>query len=314
MLSPLLLTMSGCAVACIEDSSGTKCSAKSLEQFMGPAQAPQLLDRAPGSPVTIDVLYGSVLVERSASGKVEVLFQPFVYAGHDEKASADAQLAQNLRTNVTAAPGAIAVSVRREGGTNGLGADVTVRLPDNFDGALTIINHGDGPVNNFEVIVNAVGQATAINVTNGSLLGDCLIQGAPSVRSSSVSCGEKIALLDVSDEVNITNSEEMYDDPAPAVALRIAGVTPNSRGGKVTTASGAIQATFPAAGGYVINARSPVRGAVQEGGLPANCKAAGAGNAKTVTCGQGPTYELTAGAAPDYVGEPKDSNVLLSYR
>ncbi|HEY3233829.1 MAG TPA: hypothetical protein VGJ84_03880, partial [Polyangiaceae bacterium] len=132
----------GCAVSCIEDATGSKCTAKSLKRFDGAAQPVQTLERAPGAPVNIDVLYGSVLVQRSISGKVEVQFSPFVYAGYDEQVSANQQLAQNLRTSATAA-GGVTVSVQRAGGTNGLGANTVVRLPDDFDGTLTVVNHGD---------------------------------------------------------------------------------------------------------------------------------------------------------------------------
>jgi hypothetical protein len=36
--------------------------------------------------------------------------------------------------------------------------------------------------------------------------------------------------------------------------------------------------------------------------------------AKTIKCGNGPVYEVTAGATPDYIGPPSDSNVMLEYR
>ena len=80
------LLATACSVTCIEDASGTKCSAKSLVRYDGAPSAPQAFDRAPGSPLSIDVLYGNVEVQRSASGKLEVQFFPFAYAGHDEKA------------------------------------------------------------------------------------------------------------------------------------------------------------------------------------------------------------------------------------
>jgi hypothetical protein len=303
----------GCAVQCIEDSTGTRCTAKSLKRFEGPAQQAQQLERAPGAGVTIDVLYGNVIVQRSGSGKLEAQFAPFAYAGHDEQAYAEQQLAQNLRTSATAA-GGVVVSVRREGGTNGLGADAIVRLPDDFDGPLTIINHGGGPVNDFDVRVEFVGRASAIAVTNHSMLGSCHIQGAPSIRSTTVQCGEDISVFDVSDEVNITNTEKRHDAGNPAVTLRVASVSPGSRGGRIQTASGAIQASFPRAGGYVLSARSPVKGLVTEGGLPQGCaNQAASPGAKTITCGQGPVYELLAGASPDYIGQPRDNNVLLAY-
>jgi hypothetical protein len=309
-----LVVIQGCSVTCIEDASGTKCTAKSLKRFDGAPQPPQLLDRTPGSPVTIDVYYGNVLVQRSASGKVEVQFLPFVYAGYDEKASADQQLSQNLRTSATA-QGAVTVNVTREGGSNGLGADTIVRLPDNFDGALTILNRGGGPINNFDLKVEFVGAASALHVTNQSILGNCWIQGAPSVRSTTVQCGEDISVFDVGDELNINNTDTSHDGDTPAITLRLSSISPTGRGGRVSTASGTIAATFPSAGGYVINAKSPVKGVVQEGGLPGGCnKQEASPSAKTISCGNGPSYELVAGAAPDYIGQPKDNNVLLSYQ
>jgi hypothetical protein len=312
--SASLLTTPGCQVGCIEDGSGTTCTAKSLERFDGAPPPVAQLDRAPGAPVTIDVLYGNVLVQRSASGKVEAQFAPFVYVGHGEKAYADQQLSQNLRTSATAA-GGVVVSVRREGGSNGLGANTVVRLPDDFDGPLNIVNHGGGPLNHFDVRVEFVGRASAITVTNNSQLGRCWVQGAPSVRSTTVQCGEEISVFDVSDEVNINNLEKRHDAQTPAITLRLAGVSPGSRGGRVVSASGAILATFPGAGGYVISAKSPVKGQVSEGAAPANCAKEVAGPAaKTIKCGNGPVYEVTAGATPDYIGPPSDSNVMLEYR
>jgi hypothetical protein len=312
--STILAAAPGCQVGCVEDGSGTTCSAKSLERFDAAPPAPQLFDRVAGAPVTIDVLYGNVVVQRSGSGKIEVQFAPFVYAGYGERARADQQLSQNLRASATAAPGVV-VSVRREGGTNGLGADALVRLPDDFDGPLTIVNHGDGPMNQFDVKVESVGRASAISVTNHSQLGSCWIHGAPSVRNTTVRCGEDITVFDVSDSVTIENVEKRHDDETPAVTLRLAGISPGSRGGRVVTASGTISASFPGAGGYVIAAKSPTKGAVREGALPQSClkEEAGPGE-KTIRCGNGPIYELTAGATPDYIGAPSDSNVLLEYR
>lgn len=305
-----LVASTGCSVTCIEDASGTKCSAKSLVRYDGPPSAPQAFDRAPGSPLTIDVLYGNVAVQRSMSGKLEVQFFPFAYAGHDEKALADQQLAQNLRTSANAN----LVTVGREGGSNGLGANVVVRVPDGFDGPITIVNKGGGPLNNFDIKVEAVGKASALAVTNQSSLGACWIQGAPSVRSTTVQCGAGISVFDVSDEVNITNTDQSHDGPTPAVTLRLAAVTPGSRGGRVSSVSGDIAATFPKAGGYVLNAKSPVKGMVNDAAAPPNCQKAGAPNAKTVTCGQGPAYELAAGTQPSSLRQAADNNVVLAFQ
>jgi hypothetical protein len=309
-LALALLVGTGCAVHCIEDATGTRCTAKSLVRFDGPASALQAFDRAPGSPLTIDVLYGNVTVQRSGSGKLEVQFFPFAYAAHDEKAVADRELAQNLRV----AASANLVTVGREGGSNGLGANVVVRVPDGFDGPLTIVNKGGGPLNHFDVKVEAVGRATALSVTNQSSLGACWIQGAPTVRSSQVQCGAGISLFDVSDEVNLTNTDQSHDGPGPAVTVRLAAVSPGSRGGRVTSVSGGIAATFPKAGGFVLDARSPVQGTVQDGAAPPTCQKQGAQNQRTVTCGAGPRYELTAGSQPSGLRQGAANDVVLSFQ
>jgi hypothetical protein len=96
------------------------------------------------------------------------------------------------------------------------------------------------------------------------------------------------------------------------VTLRLAEVSATAPASNVTTTSGSIAATLPH-GGYVVSARSPVKGTVREGALPAGCAVHGAPNAKTVTCGKGPAFNFTAGARPNYV-EPKNNDVILSYR
>ena len=138
--------------------------------------------------------------------------------------------------------------------------------------------------------------------------------GGAAQAASPGSCG-RISVFDVADGVSINNTDTSHDDDSPAITLRMSSIAPTAGGGKVTSASGATQATFPGAGGYVLNARSPVKGVVQEGGLPPGCAKQESGpNAKVITCGTGRGYELVAGVTPDYVGPPKDSNVILSYQ
>jgi hypothetical protein len=258
LCASLLVPAGGCAVNCIENGGTTTCSAKSLQRVDGAPIVVQPLDKAPGAGLTIDVVYGNVTLARSTSGKFEVQFLPFVYSAHDNRAYADQQLAQNLRAAAVPGPTGLTVSVRREGGSNGLGADTIVRVPDDFDGGVTIVNHGSGSLNNFDVKVEFVGRASALNVTNSSQLGGCWIQAAPTVRSTTVQCAEQISVFDVADDVNITNTEPRHDAEQPAIVLRLASVSPNSRGGRVSAAS--------------------------------------------------------AGAAPDYIGTPKDNNVLIAFQ
>jgi hypothetical protein len=75
VLSASAWVSTGCAVTCIEDATGTKCSAKSLQRFDGAVYAAGA--RANARFADHDRCHGNVLVQRSASGKVEVQFQPF---------------------------------------------------------------------------------------------------------------------------------------------------------------------------------------------------------------------------------------------
>ena len=299
----------GCEVACIEDGSGTTCTAKSLQRYNGTRPPAQAFNAAPGAPLTIDVIYGNIFVTRSSSPQVSVEFAPFAYAAYDNKATADRELAENLK--VTAVQqGGLMVTVARQGGSNGLGSDVVVRVPDTFNGPINIVNRAGGPVNHFDVKADFVGQATAINVQNSATLGACYIQGAPSVRSTTVQCRNAITVLDVSDAVNITTDKRDFDGGTAAITLRMAGTA--AGGGKVHSASGGIVATFPAAGGYVLATRT-IRGLVQEGALGANCaKQERSPGDKTITCGAGPTYDIQAAHAP--TSAPGKANITLSYR
>lgn len=298
-----------CEVACIEDGSGTRCTAKSLKRYDGARPAAQAFNAAPGAPITIDVLYGNVFVTRSASPQVVVEFAPFAYAAYDNQATADQELAQNLRV-AAAQQGGITVTVARQGGSNGLGSDVVVRVPDAFTGAINIVNRAGGPLNHFDVKTDFVGNASAISVQNSASMGSCYIQAAPSVKNTTVQCKNVISVFDVSDTVNITNDKRDHEGGTPAITLRMAGAS--AGGGKVYSASGSIAATFPAAGGYTLAARAS-RGSVKEGTLPAACsKRERSAGDKDILCGAGPNYDIQAGHAP--TGPAREANVDLTFR
>jgi hypothetical protein len=120
-------------------------------------------------------------------------------------------------------------------------------------------------------------------------------------------------VFDVADKVDITNRDEDFDDAAPAVTVRLSAVSPGG-GGRITSVSGGVAVTFPK-GAYVVKGSSPVKGNVREGALPAGCTKIEAGpNNKTITCGGGPTYDVVAGSKPDFIGQPKDSDVTFSWQ
>jgi hypothetical protein len=313
MIIPSALSI-GCATNCVRGPEGTTCTAKSLKRFDGTPPPPQVVDYVPGSPIVIAVQYGSVLVSRSTSSKVEVEFRPFCYAGYDDQAGAYQQLGQNLETRVDTSAG-VAVHVARHGGTNGLGANVNVRLPDSFNGSLAITNAGDGPLNEFDVRVEYVAQATALDIRNRSSLGNCWAAGTPAIQSSGVSCGGYISVFDVSDKLEIINTGGYHrGDDTPAITLRLAKVSPTSPGGTITTASGSIAATFPRAGGFSVAATSP-NGTVQVGPLPPICQVQTASPAsKTVACGAGPIYHAIAGNSSKRGPNGKASDVVLDFQ
>ena len=312
VLGATLFSATGCKVACKdnETDNGGTCIAKSLTKFNGTPSS-STVDYQAGTPLSIEGVYGNINVESgAAAGKIEVTFEPFDYEGHDEKDLAVRQMNENLAMN-TDLTGGVHVTAARTGDTsNGLGADITVKLPADFDGNITVYNHGNGPLNEFDLHVDFVGKSKSVSITNDSGIGDCKIQGAATVTDTKATCGDLITVLDVSDNVNINKVGLSPGDEA-TVVLRMASIAATATGGTILTEDGSIDATFPATGTYAIQAFSPTQGTVTEGTPPASCTVeTAAPGSKTITCGAAtPLYKVTAGQ--DGLG---DSNITLSYK
>ena len=319
LMTLTLVGASGCKLAECPDneqesSEGTCIQGKSLTKFDG-TDVPKTVPYQAGGSVTISAVYGNVTVEGgAAAGTVEVIFKPFDFEAYDEKELATRQMNEDLDLKIQDGANIDVIAARKGDPTNGLGTSITVKLPPEFDGNLTIMNHGDGPLANageFDVDVNAVASAKTVTLTNKASLGDCTVKGGPSVVSTGVTCRETVTVLDVSDDVNITTEGDGGDDPS--VVLRVSQVSAAAKGGKISvTGEGSISATFPASGNYSLHASAP-HGAVDTGAAPSGCTASEAGATdKTVTCGAGgAAYGLSTQGENGVFAE---GNVTLSYK
>ena len=296
---------SGCQTACTEDeeTQGTTCIAKSLTRFGG-TDFDQQSETAwtSGKDVTVDGVFGKITVEAGSSDSVEVHFAPFSYRKHDGEAEAIRDIEESLKTSITTdASGAFIVRSSREGthGTS-LGTHMIVKLPAGFDAKLIVNNRGDGDVatqGEFDVVVDSVASATALDVRAGSNLGACTISGAPSVTASEAHCGDLVKLFNVSDFVNVSTSSSNVLNAA--IELSIAGIAAGSGGGTIEAQDGDVVVTLPTAGVYSVQAQSAADGTVTVSGQPAECTVEeAAATSKTLACGAGgPNYTVKTGLA-----------------
>jgi hypothetical protein len=131
--------------------------------------------------VTVDGIYGSIETDFGPTGEVSVVFEPFNQRECAEKALEEME--NNLDTSFEESEDAIVVRTVRHGATKGLGADITVFLPPEFDGALVLQNQGDGLLGSGIDVVNA-GNAQSVDVSNEKD-GSCYLtgNGVPSTRA-----------------------------------------------------------------------------------------------------------------------------------
>lgn len=246
-----------------------------------------------GDDLSIETVFGNVRVEQSPSTQVEVVFLPFDFLNYDQKDQATKEMNENLHLEIQGGGDISIKAERTQPNPPGLGADITVRLPTLFDGKLTILNHGEGPVNHFDTDLTYVASATALDITSQSTLAECKVQGAATVVDTNVECGREITVLDVADNVHLTLTEgNAFDEPS--MILRLSAISSGSTGGSLATPSGPIEVTFPASASFSAEASAP-SGAVDAGVVPASCTLTDTSDtAKSVSCGgSGPTYTVS---------------------
>ncbi len=256
-----LSTASGCEVACAEDeeTQGGTCVAKSLTRFNG-SDVTKTATWTAGGSIDVNGVYGDITVEDSGTSELQVVFKPFSYRAHDAKDAAVDEMNHNLDLNIQDG-GNVTITSARNGGSNGLGAAILVRLPSSFDGTLNIHNHGSGPINPGDVNVKYVGSSPAVTINNDKL-GSCTLNGAPTVTTTNVTCDGSTKVFNVADNVTIHTTGLETDN---AVELSIASISDTATGGTIDSEDGSIVLTLPSTGNYSVQAQSPTQGTVDLG-------------------------------------------------
>lgn len=308
VLVPVLALSAACEVKDCETEDGK--SALCLESLTryADAQYNQTLevDYTAGNDIVIENVYGEIVVKPGVAGKVTATFEPFNYESHKDEAQAYDEIRNNLDVAAVAdSNGTVMITASRHDAGNGLGAEITVLIPPEFDGTLKVTNHSDGPVNPGDILIDSVGAATALDVYTGKL-GDCRIQAAPSVTSSNVICSGEIELRNVSDNVTAQSTSE-FDNKD--VIVVIDSISDSASGGTITADAGSVQVVFPTGGNFTIDADVAGAGSIAVSRSPGSCHVDNSLSFADVTCGDGgPVYTLQAGHEEDY-----DGMVLISF-
>jgi hypothetical protein len=287
-----LLGASGCELQSCETEEGRSavCS-KSLTRFGGAEITPEPLPYSAGMDVTVDGIYGDITVVEGTAGEVSVVFEPFNYRAHDAEDAARDELENNFDHSFGLSGNAIVATTGRHDATNGLGSDVTIYLPPEFDGALVLQNDSDGAVNPGNVDARFVGAASSVDVSTDSL-GDCSVDAGASVVSTRARCDGEIVVTGVSDEVDIAST-----GLGGFVRLTLSSVAGANAGGSVTSEDGDIEISFPSDADFTVQAAATDDASVSASSLDDACVSdVAADSAKSYTCGAGgPNYVVTAG-------------------
>lgn len=301
------LGASGCEVKNCETSDGKSgvCAA-SLTRFEADDVTFDPIAYEPGTDVTVHGNYGDIHVVEGTEGEVGLKLEPFNYRGHDEEDAARKELANNADYTFETNDSGIYVETERHDSYTGLGADITVYLPPEFDGKLSLVNSSDGPVNPGDVKAEFVGAASALELSTKSL-GDCTANGAPSVHTTRASCDGDVIVTDVSSGGSIAAKGLEH-----GVRLVLADLT-DGGGGNVSSEDGDITVQFPEGAVFSVSASATEDGKVNAGPLEDSCVAdRAAPSSASFTCGDSPTgdphFTITAGT--DGVGP---SNVYLKF-
>jgi hypothetical protein len=282
-----------------DEAKGICVQGESLTEFKGPEET-QTVDWTPGMGLSVDGLNGEISIEQGVAGKVSAVFKPFSIRGASRVADARADMTHLVKT-IDASTGTVNVRTSRMGEAgSALGGHIDVMIPPEFDSTIEIRN-GNGDI---EVVF--VGNAFTLDARHEpNAAGSCRVTGGAMLNTATVHCAFDATVGGVQDNVTVTTENAGGD-----INLSIASVAADATGGNVTTKSGDIFLNMPAAGGYSVQATANKDGVVNEGTLPAGCNLqTAAANSKTVTCGTGPNFTVSAGTT-SLLGQ----NVTLGYQ
>ena len=125
----------GCLVDCVEEEtaegdSRTVCTAVEATRYEHAEDITASMPYAAGDALTIENTNGNINVSSGSTDAVEITIERFTTRPKGEKEEAEAEM--DLSNYSITTEGGV-VRVRRNGGSDFLGADVTVRLPSTFD-------------------------------------------------------------------------------------------------------------------------------------------------------------------------------------
>ena len=285
--------------------AGGSAGLATLTPFEGTPSGPQNLDIASGGNITVEGVYGDIVVNASSSDKVVVRTVPFAYTSSMEAATE--AMNNYLKIDIQQDGPNVVVKSFREGGENNVGVKITLSVPAQFDGELNLVNMSDGKINPGSIDVTYLAKASALVMTT-QRLGDCAAVGGATVTNTTVACDGQITISEVTNNVDVTAAGL---ELSTAISLGLASIDPAAKGGTVKSEDGDIQLTLPATGDYSVQATASPQGIVDFGTFPPSCsQQEAAANSKTLTCGAaGPNYVVQGGF--DGVGI---SNVNVAYK
>ncbi|HKY39511.1 MAG TPA: hypothetical protein VJN18_26410 [Polyangiaceae bacterium] len=317
VLSLWALVLGGCEVTDCKTEEGKDATcAESLKVHEGESQS-ESVPYAVGQNVTIQGIYGDIFVTGGDEAEVAAIFKPFNYRGHDQDVEAERELAENLDLAVVSDADGITISASRHDAANGLGSHITVALPPEFNGVLFVQNDGDGPINQGNIDVSYVGEATTLNVVNHGLENcnilrpegrDDELLEASTLTDTDVRCGADIYVRGVSDNVYVDSRDPAFHSD---VVVEIMSISANATGGEIKGADSDVRVFFPDAGDYSISASAGDNGAHIGTVVAGSCEETGSDETSAeLTCGAGgPVYQVFANDA-----DPDDESSFVDVR
>ena len=265
-----------------------------------------------GQNISIDGLCGNIdVVEGSSADTLSVDVLRYIYWQQDEEAEARQMIADDLDYGIDNVADELFVYTERpSGSSNGLGADLTVRLPTGFDGSLVVRNRSDCPLNPGDIDVQYTASAVAVNVETDDL-GDCRVRGTTTVTRTVANCDGSVDIRGVADAVDVSST---FLETGESVDVRIAAISDGfTAGGTIDAEDGDVSLTLPASANFVVQART-LQGTVSFGTPPTTCEpvawADDTQRSGTLSCGAAePIYAIEA--CQDGVG---DCNVTVAYQ
>ncbi|HVJ13943.1 MAG TPA: hypothetical protein VM686_00820 [Polyangiaceae bacterium] len=270
----------------------------------GTANGPEALQRFTGTDVTssqpyvagmdlvVDHVKGLIRLVPGEPGVVSATFSPFTYRGASAETEATEDMMTGWSGEVLTEGNEISV-ISQQLGWDEVGAELTVEVPPEFDGAIKVVNQAAGEIEEADIAIDEGAVASAWSVHLQSLgLGDCDLDGAPTVKDTVVECRGVIEITNVSDDVTAYSDGLVGSDAPFGVRVFFAAISAEASGGDIESTDGNVELNLPAEGSFQITATPNADGAVNVVTPPDGCLASG----NTVACGTGgAVYIASAG-------------------